>query len=145
MARYSIQTTKTSGAAAAWLLQLRTGTARPATVYEVGVYTTTGVAGTVGLIRAATVGATFTSTAAGTPFDAIAGAGVAVVDTAATTAPTISGTPTYFRQAVFPATAGSGVIWTFPEGISVPVSSGLLLWQTSTAAVGYNVYFDYDE
>jgi hypothetical protein len=145
MARYSIQTTKTSGAAAAWLAQFRTGSARDARVFEVGVFTTTAVAGTVGLIRSATVGATFTSTATGAPYDPVSAAGVAVIDTAATTAPTISGTPAYFKQAVFPATAGSGVIWSFPNGLIVPISSGLLLWQLSTAAVGYNFYVDFEE
>lgn len=145
MARYSIATTKTSGAAAAWLLQLRTSSTRDLRLREVGVYTTTAVAGTVGLIRSATVGATFTSTAAGAAWDNVSGAGSALVDTAATTAPTISGTPAYFRQAVFPATIGSGVIWTFPEGLVVPVSAGILIWQLTAAAVGYNAYFDFDE
>lgn len=145
MARYSITTTKTSGAAAAWLLQLRTSATRDLRLFEVGVYTTTAAAGTIGLIRSATVGATFTSTPTGAPLDNVSGAGSAVVDTAATTPPTIAATPAYLRQAVFPATAGSGVIWSFPNGIVVPISSGILLWQTSALAVGYNAYFDFDE
>lgn len=143
MARYSIGTTKTTGAAAGMIAQLRTGSARQATVYEIGIVTSTAAAGTVGLIRPTAVGATFTSTGVGQPHDSITGAGVAVVDTAATTPPTIG--TTYMRQFVFPAAAGSGVIWAFPDGIRVPVSASLALWQTSTVAVGYTVYFVFDE
>lgn len=145
MARYSISTTKTTGAAAAWQLQFRTGSARDARVFELGLFTTTAVAGTYTLERAATVGATFTSTPTGAAFDPVTTAGVAVVDTAATTPPTRAATPAPFRQAVFPATIGSGVIWTFPDGLLVPISSGLLIWQTTAAAVGLSFYVDYDE
>lgn len=143
MARYSIAVTKTTGAAAGMICQLRAGASRPLRILEVGVTTSTAVAGTIGLIRPTAVGATFTSTAAGAAHDSISGAGVAVVDTAATTAPTIG--TVYMRQFVFGATAGSGVIWTFPDGIVVPVSLSMALWQTSTAAVGYVAYLTYEE
>jgi hypothetical protein len=143
MARYSIATTKTTGAAAGLVVQLRAGAARDVRVFEVGVSTSTAVAGTVGLIRPTAVGATFTSTGTGQPHDNISGAGVAVVDTAATTPPTIG--TTYLRQFSFPATAGSGVIWTFPEGLVIPTSGSIALWQTSALAVGYVAYFSYEE
>ena len=44
-----------------------------------------------------------------------------------------------------PATIGAGIIWSFPLGLAVPVSSSIALWQTSSVAVGYAVYFVYDE
>lgn len=147
MARYNLAATKTTGAAAGMIVQLRTGSSRDLRVYEIGVSASTAASGTVALVRPTAVGATFTSvgppTANNGATDPQVGAGVAVIDTAATTAPTIGSI--YMRQMVLPATIGAGIIWSFPEGIVVPVSSSLALWQTSTAAVGYAVYFSYDE
>jgi hypothetical protein len=143
MARYSIGFAKTTGAAAGLLAQLRTGTARDLRIFELGIFTTTAVAGEVGLIRPSAVGATFTSTATGSPEDPSSAAGVAVVDTVAGTAPTIG--TNYMRRIQLPATIGAGVIWTFPTGLVVPTSGSIALWQLSAAAVGYDGYFSYDE
>ena len=147
MARYNLAATKTSSAAAGMIVQLRAGSARALRLYEVGVFTSTVVSGTIALVRPTAVGATFTSV--GPPAanngaeDPQVGAGVAVIDTAATTPPTIGSI--YMRQAVLPATIGAGVIWQFPGGIVIPTSSSLAIWQTSTSAVGYVTYFSYDE
>jgi hypothetical protein len=46
---------------------------------------------------------------------------------------------------VLPATIGAGVIWTFPQGLVVPVSGFLVVWQFSALAVTYSVSFDYEE
>ena len=143
MARYGIGVAKTTGAAAGLLCQLRAGSTRDLRVWEIGIFATTAVAGEVGLIRPSAVGATFTSSGTGAPEDNAAGAGIAVVDTAATTAPTIG--TNYMRRVQLPASIGAGQIWTFPQGINVPVSSSLALWQLSVAAVGYDAYFVYDE
>jgi hypothetical protein len=143
MARYGIGVQKTTGAAAGLLCQLRAGAARDVRIWEIGVFSTTAIAGEVGLIRPSVVGATFTSSAVGAAEDSIAGAGVAVVDTAATTAPTIG--TNYMRRIQLPATIGAGVIWTFPLGINIPTSGSMALWQISAAAVTYDVYFTYDE
>lgn len=143
MSRYNLATTKTTGAAAGMIVQLRTGSSRDLRIWEVGVFATTAVSGSIGLIRPSAVGATFTSTSTGQPEDNVSGAGVAVIDTAATTPPTIGST--YMRQATLPATIGAGIVWTFPAGLVVPVSASVALWQTSALAVGYAVYFVYDE
>lgn len=143
MARYEIGAQKVTTAAAGLLCQLRANSTRDLRVFEIGVFNVSGVAGEVGLIRPTAVGATFTSTAVGAALDNASAAGVAVVDTAATTPPTIG--TNYMRRAQLPATVGSGLIWTFPLGINVPVSSSIALWQLSAAAVTYDVYFDYDE
>lgn len=143
MARYGIGVTKTTGAAAGLLVQLRAGAGRDLRVFEIGVFATTAVAGEVGLIRPSAVGATFTSSGVGAAEDNAAGAGVAVVDTAATTAPTIG--TNYMRRIQLPASVGAGVIWTFPIGINIPVSGSLALWQISAAAVGYDCYFTFEE
>lgn len=143
MARYNIGVQKTTTAAAGLLCQLRSGAARDVRVFELGVFAVTAVAGEVGLIRPSAVGATFTSSAVGAAEDNAAGAGVAVVDTAATTAPTIG--TNYMRRIQLPGSVGAGVIWTFPVGINIPTSASLVLWQLSAAAVTYDVYFTYDE
>ena len=143
MARYNIGVQKTTTAAAGLLCQLRTGPARDVRVFEIGIFATTAVSGEVGLIRPSAVGATFTSSATGAAEDGAAGAGVAVVDLAATTAPTIG--TNYMRRIQLPGSIGAGVIWTFPVGINIPVSSSLALWQLSAAAVTYDVYVCFDE
>lgn len=143
MARYGIGISKTTGAAAGLLAQIRAGAARDLRIWEVGVFASSAVSGTVGLIRPSAVGATFTSSGVGAAEDNAAGAGVAVVDIAATTAPTIAAN--YLRRIVLPGSIGAGVIWTFPAGINVPVSSSLALWQISAAAVTYETYWVYEE
>lgn len=143
MARYGIGISKTTGAAAGLLTQLRAGASRDLRVYEIGVFASTAVSGTIGLIRPSAVGATFTSSGVGAPEDNAAGAGVAVVDIAATTAPTIG--TNYMRRIVLPGSIGAGVIWTFPVGINIPISTSLALWQISSLAVTYETYFLYDE
>jgi hypothetical protein len=143
MGRYQIGVSKTTPAAAGLLAQLRTGASRDARVFEIGVFASTAVSGTVGLIRPSAVGATFTSSSVGAAEDAALGAGAAVVDIAATTPPTIGSN--YMRRIVLPGSIGAGVIWTFPNGINVPVASALALWQISALAVTYETYWVFDE
>ena len=143
MARYEIGVTKTTTAAAGLLAQLRAGAGRDIRVFENGVFASTAVSGEVALVRPSVVGAGFTSSGVGAALDTATSAGVSVIDTAATTAPTIG--TNYMRRIVLPGSIGAGVIWTFPTGINVPVSSALALWQLSALAVTYSVYFDYDE
>jgi len=143
VARYGIDFAKTSGAAAGLIVQLRAGAARDIRLYEVGIFSTTAAAGTIQLIRPSAVGATFTSVGPGLTQDPIAGAGVALVDTAATTPPTIG--TVGFRRISLAANVGGGVIWTYTAGIAIPVSGSIALWQLSALAVGYAGYFDYEE
>lgn len=146
MARYSGSAAKTSGAAAAWVFQLRQpSTTRDMRVFEVGVTTTTAVAATFTLERSNSVGATFTTTVLGDKEDTQSSAGTGTIDTAITTAPTRIATPLPFRTMGTTAAAGGGAIWSFPNGIIVPAGGGLLIWQTSAAAVGYVCYFAWDE
>lgn len=143
MARYEIGVQKATGAAAGLLCQLRTTATRDARVFEIGVSVASAVAGEIALVRPSAVGATFTSSSTGAPLDNVSGAGLAVVDTAATTPPTIG--TNYLRRFQLPATIGAGVIWTFPAGIVIPISAAITLWQLSTLAVTYDVYIDWDE
>jgi len=143
MARYRIGFTKTTTTAAGLLAQLRAGASRDLEIVEIGLFASTAVSGTVGLIRPSAVGATFTSTAVGSADDPISGASAAVVDTAATTPPTIG--TNYMHRITLPATIGAGVIWTFDTPLLISVSASMALWQISTAAVTYDGYIVYNE
>jgi hypothetical protein len=147
VARTGLATTKTSGAAAGAIVALRAGSARDIRLFEVGVFASTAVSGTVGLGRPAAIGVTpGTATGpigSGNGYDPVAGAGVSTIDASWGTAPTAPAV--YWRRAVLPATIGAGVIWTFPDGIVIPVSATVTLHQISTAAVGYEIYFEIEE
>lgn len=142
MARYGNSITKTTGAAAAPIATLSTGASRDVRIFEIGISVSTAVSGEVGLMRPANSPTVPTGGQIGSPHDNIAGAGVAVTANAWTTAPTAG---TAMKRMVLPATIGAGVIWTFPDGIVLPVSSYFVVWQFSALAVTYSVYFDYDE
>lgn len=142
MARYSAGFQKTPAPTSGTLIsQLRTPSTRDIRVWEVGIFVTSAVAPTVGLVRLATVGATFTSVTP-TADDTSSGAAQTICDTAATTAPTIA--TTYLRRVALPATIGAGIIWTFPVGLVVPISSGVALWSI-TAGSTFEGYWTFDE
>jgi hypothetical protein len=56
------------------------------------------------------------------------------------TAPTI-----YFRRIGLPATIGVGVIWTFPRGLIIAISSNLVLWNIVAVTTGIDAYAVIDE
>lgn len=143
MARYEIGVSKSQVAATGMICQLRAGTTRDLRVYEIGVFASTATSGDIALVRPTGIGGIFTSSSVGAALDTASIAGTAVVDTGASTQPTIG--TNYMRRMTLPASIGAGVIWTFPGGITVPTSGSLAIWQVSTTAVTYTVYFDYDE
>lgn len=143
MARWSVATAKTTTAAAGIIAELRTAAARDARVWEIGVFADTAVASTLALYRSGGAGTTPGGAVVPTPDDS------SVTATANEnlyltygTEPTTATTP--LRRCSLPATIGAGIIWTFPEGIVIPVSSGLMLRQTSVLAVTYSVYVNYE-
>jgi len=57
------------------------------------------------------------------------------------TSPTV---PTkFFRRIALPAVIGSGVIWTFPKGLVLPVSESFVIWNITANAVA-DVYAVFD-
>ena len=143
MARYGNSITKTTGAAAAAICTLSTNASRDARVFEVGIFASTAVSGEVGLMRPGNTPGTPSGGQVGAALDNVSGAGSAGLhNTWATTQPTAG---TGMRRIVLPGTIGAGVIWTFPEGIVIPASGFLMLWQYSALAVTYSAYFHYDE
>lgn len=144
MARYSAAVSKASGASAAWLMGLRCPATNDARVWEIHVLAETAVAGTVDLRRITSAGVGAATSTTPVAEDSSSAAAVAVVDTAfVTTVPAASGVS--LRRFALPATIGQGIIWTFPQGLIVPVSGAIGIYQLSALAVTYGVTFVFDQ
>jgi len=122
-----VRTVGVSNATPAW--EIRTGsTPGRAKLIEIGFFVVTATATAIGLGRPAAIGVTPSSPVDFLPEDPNDVVATGVVQSALTwgTAPTV---PTAFlRRVSLPDVIGTGVIWTFPKGITIPVSSGLVLW-----------------
>jgi hypothetical protein len=110
---------------------------------ELGLTNNAATASVFGLGRPAAIGVTPTSPQ--TFLDEQDGNG----GTGATTAAVAWGTPptvptNFFRRVSLPATIGAGVIWTFPRGLRIVLSSSIVLWVIATASV-VDVYAAVDE
>ena len=114
-------------------------------VFEVAVYMSGGTAAAtdVGLGRPAAISLTPTTL---TPQaqDTSAGAASCTGQVAASTKPTAPAN--YLRRFGIPATIGSGIIWTFPNGIVVPTGPAeLVVWNIGASTSTFSGYFVYDE
>lgn len=142
MAIYSLSlntTVTTSGAAAMDAKSASTNTPR---IMEVAINLLTATASTYGLGRA---GNTPTQTSpvlvqAENPGDPAGLTGMAVAWSVAPTIPA-----QFFRRISLPATAGSGVIWTFPRGLVLAVSASMLIWNLATNSASMNAWWVVDE
>lgn len=150
MARYSVAFSKTTTAAAGIIADLRTAAGADCRVWEIWVTAETAVAGTVGLVRSTNAGTTPGGDTVAVADDTKnTGAALTHCYTTYATEPTQA--TVYHRRAALPATIGAGIIWTFPEGITLPTgtasatANGLLLRQLSTAAVTYSIHISFEE
>jgi len=128
------RTTDGTNAAAAWEISTAATPGR-ARVVEIGFFLAAATTTTIGLGRPAAIGVTPTSPVDFLPEDPndVLASGVVQSAVAWGTGPTV---PTAFlRRISFPATIGTGVIWTFPEGLVIPVSSSIVLWNLDTNSV----------
>lgn len=129
-----VRTSDGTSGAAAW--EIITGaTPGRARVIELGFFLAAATATTIGLGRPQAVGITPTSPVdflAEDPNDVLA-TGVVQSAVAWGTGPTIPAA--FLRRIALPATVGTGVIWTFPEGLVIPVSSSLILWNLASNSV----------
>lgn len=142
MAIYSLSlntTVATTGAAA---MDAKAATTNSPKIMEIGINLLTATASTYGLGRA---GNTPTQTApvllqAENPGDPAAVTGCAVAWSVAPTVPT-----QFFRRISLPATAGTGVIWTFPRGLTLAVTASMLIWNLATNSASMNAWWIADE
>jgi hypothetical protein len=74
------------------------------------------------------------------PADPAAQTGTAVAWGTAPTVPAI-----FLRRVYLPATTGAGVIWTFPRGLTLPVSKGLVQWNIAASAANCAIWCVADE
>ena len=129
-----VRTTSGTAGTAAW--EIRTAaTPGRVKVLEIGFFLAAATASVYGLGRPAAIGTTPTTPVDFLPEDPndVIAANVVLSALAWGGAPTV---PTaYLRRISLPATIGTGVIWAFPRGITIPVSYGLVLWNIGTNAV----------
>jgi len=59
------------------------------------------------------------------------------------TAPTVPAAT--LRRVIFPNTVGAGIIWTFPRGILMAVSKGLVVWNVAANSSSVNFVVVVDE
>ena len=144
MAYYSlgVLTTGTASGAAAW--EIRTSANVRGYLMEVGFFLNAATASTIGLGRPAAIGITPTSPVDFLPEDFANPTVSGQVQSALawTTGPTAPAN--FLRRISLPATAGVGIIWTFPKGLVIPVSSSIVLWNLALNSA-LNAYAVIDE
>lgn len=59
------------------------------------------------------------------------------------TAPTVPAI--YLRRCYLPATIGAGIIWTFPRGLTIAVSKGIVQWNIAASAANTAIWAVIDE
>jgi len=134
MAVYSIARRTTNVTAGQANLEIIAQSSRRPKIMEAEIFLAAATAGSYGIGRPAAAGITPTSPVALLLEGAdTAGAGVTTTALAWGTSPTA---PTdFFRRIAFPATIGTGVIWTFPQGIWIAASATLTYHNIATPAV----------
>jgi hypothetical protein len=150
VARYTVAFSKTTGAAAGPICDIRTALLKDCRVWEIGCFTETAVAGTIGLVRSTNAGTT-PSGAVVPQAEDYSNTRACTVNCYTTYATEPTQASVYMRRAALAASIGSGVVWTFPDGIVIPTgtdsatANGLMLRQLSAVAVTYSVYIVLEE
>lgn len=137
---FAARTSNVTIANACW--ELRTTSTDRARLMELGIFLAGATASTFGLGRPQAIGVTPTSPQTFLGEDSAEPAATLTSALAWGTGPTVP--VNFLRRISLPATVGTGVIWTFPRGILIPVSSSLILWNISATAVA-DVYAVIDE
>ena len=129
-----VRTSNTTITEAAW--EIITGaTPGRAKILELGVFAAAATVVNLGLGFPAVVGVTPTAPVDFEPEDSdnVIASGVVQSALAWGTSPTVPAK--FFRRIALPATIGTGVIWTFPKGLVIPISSSIVLWNITANPV----------
>lgn len=133
MASYGLGARTIVNSAAAAACEVRATSANKPRIMEFSFMQTAApsAAATYGLGRPAAIGvAPSTDAAEQDEVDASGINALARIAVAWGTAPTAPAN--FFRRWSVPATAGAGVIWSFPKGLSIGLSSSVVLWLIAT-------------
>lgn len=135
-----------AAAAGAAYATVHTGSAQRARIREIGFFVSAATLTPVGLGRPANTPVATTSVLGLVVDPADPTASTINIDTAWSTAPTA---PTNFlRRAQVPATAGAGLIWSWPadQPLVIPASAWLVFWNFSASAgAAPDIYVVYEE
>lgn len=113
-------------------------------IREIGIFLAAATASTFALGRPAAVGVTPTSPVTILAEDPGNPAGTGQVALAWGTAPTAPTGASYLRRVALPATIGAGVIWTWQNGLVVPISSSIAIYNLTATGVA-DIYVVVDE
>jgi hypothetical protein len=140
MARYRMADRTSNITSANACFEIRTAATDRAQVLEVHISLATAAATVIGIGRPAAIGVTPTSPKTVLPEDSAAPAGTVTTAVAWGTGPTVPAN--FLERFSFPATIGSGAIFTFQQLI-IPVSSSLIIWNiTGGATLDVSVVVD---
>ena len=142
MAVYSLARITTATGSAAACLEIRTATTPRPRIFEIGISLQAATASEIGLGRPAAIGLTPTSPVTWLAEDPGDPVGTVQTALAWATGPTVPAN--FLRRVSLEAKIGAGIIWTFPRGLIIPISSGLVLWNISTVSA-LNVWVVGDE
>lgn len=134
MAIYSIGVRTTSTTTGAACFEIRSNALNRPRILEIGISINAATASVFGLGRPQAIGITPT-----TPVDMQGEDGADPIDTTFETALAWATPPTvplvFLRRVSTPATIGAGVIWTFPNGLVIPVSFSIVVWNITTTSL----------
>lgn len=136
----SLNTTVTTTAAAA--ADIKASSSNAPRIMEIGINLTTATASTYGIGRA---GNTPTQTGPvnllqENPNDPNSQTTAAVAWSVAPTVPA-----NFFRRVSLPATAGAGIIWTFPRGLLLAAGAAMEVWNLAVNSASMNFWHVVDE
>jgi hypothetical protein len=143
MARFRAAVTTPAAASGATYATIHAVASRRLVISEIGFSNNAATASSIQLIRPSNTPVATTSLL-GQADDPAEAAATGNIDTAWSTAPTIGTNP--LQRIVLPATVGAGGIWTFPNGLVIPVSGWLVVWNHGGAAgSAQSLYAVWDE
>lgn len=131
---YSLGVRTLDGTSGAPAWEIRTGaTPGRAKLLEIGFFLVAATASQIGLARPVAIGVTPTAPVDFLPEDLNDIIASGVLQSALAWAGSAPTAPAAFlRRISLPATIGTGIIWTFPKGITIPISDSLILWNIGT-------------
>lgn len=144
MAIYSQGSATTVGTVTAPSWDLKASSTNSPKVMEYGLNLGAATASTYGVGRPGNDGSVAQTSPvllqAENPADPAAQTGTAVAWSTAPTVPTV-----FLRRCFLPGTIGAGIIWTFPRGLTIPVSKGLVNWNIAASSANTAFWIICDE